>query len=312
MTSQGTADTRPVLIWGGGGFLGTNLTERMAAGGRQVINVSRSHLTRTQMQGVCYLAPDLAELADLVAQSACVIHMAHGSSPAAALPQMEANLAGSMQLTFALMRACAAHAVPLVYLSSGGAIYGPDAPVPTPESAPTYPISPYGVEKLVAERYLAIGAQQLGLAYRVLRISNPYGPWQTGLKPQGVIGIWMRNVLEGVPLELRGDGSPQYDYVYVDDVIEAMVRVMAYDGPVDTFNIGSGQGRSLKEILVQLRLLCGDGLRVNTHDAAPARVPVNVLDTSLAAQELGWRAMVDFEDGLRRSWDWMRQHHKGS
>ena len=63
---------------------------------------------------------------------------------------------------------------------------------------------------------------------------------------------------------------------------------------------------------MQLRLLCGDGLRVNTHDAAPARVPVNVLDTSLAAQELGWRAMVDFEDGLRRSWDWMRQHHKGS
>lgn len=310
MTPPKITDIRPVLVLGGGGFLGTNLTQRLVAEGRKVINVSRSHVQRIEGGAVRYLAPDPAQLADLVAQSACVVHMAHGSSPATALLEMEQSLASSMQLTFSLMRACAASAVPLVYLSSGGAIYGPDVPVPTPESAPTYPISPYGAEKLVAERYLAIGGQQLGLNYRVLRISNPYGPWQLGHKSQGVIGIWMRKALSGETLQLRGDGSPLYDYVYVDDVIDAMVRVMAYDGPERTFNIGSGQGQSLNDILAHLRALYGDGLRVSTHEAAPARVPVNVLDTRLAAQKLDWQAQVTFSEGMKRSWDWMCLHHK--
>lgn len=312
MTPQGTTDSRPVLILGGGGFLGTNLTAALVAEGRRVINVSRSHLYREDGGLVFYHAPSADRLADLVALSGCVFHMAHGSSPATALLAMESNLATSMQLTFALIRACSEHGVPLVYLSSGGAIYGPDVPIPTPETAPTFPISPYGVEKLTAERYLDVGALHLGLDYRVLRISNPYGPWQLGLHGQGVIGTWMRRILNGETIEIWGDGSVARDYVYVDDVVQALLQTMRYCGSERLFNIGAGQGYSLNDLLGYLRPLCGETLCVTYRNARPAHVPVSVLDAGLAARELGWQPQVSFPEGLQRSWEWMTFHHSGN
>lgn len=299
----------PVLILGGGGFLGTNMTARLVAAGRRVINVSRSHLHREPGGLARYLAPAPDRLADLVAQSSCVLHMAHGSSPATSLLAMERNLAASMELTFALMRACAEHGVRLVYLSSGGAIYGPDAPVPTPETAPTLPISPYGVEKLTAERYLHVGALHLGLDYRVLRISNPYGPWQLGLHGQGVIGTWMRRILSGQPVEIWGDGSLARDYVYVDDVLRAMERAMEHRGAARIFNIGSGTATRLDALLGHLRPLCDDRLQVIFRDSRPAHVPVSRLDVSLAQHNLGWQAEITLDSGLAATWQWMRAYN---
>ncbi|MEZ5714394.1 MAG: NAD-dependent epimerase/dehydratase family protein [Paracoccaceae bacterium] len=238
-------DSKPVLIVGGGGFIGTNFTDALLAAGVPVINLSRTWLVRRDDARVRYVLSDDGDpdqVARLVAGAGQVFHMAHGSSLATGLQAMEDNLTASMRLTFALMTACAAAGVPLIYLSSGGAIYGPDVPVPTPETAPTLPISPYGAEKLTAERYLHIGAVQLGLAYRVLRISNPSGPWQLGLHGQGVIGTWMRRILNGEQIEIWGDGRVIRDYVYIDDLTDALMRVRAYDGAERCFNIGSGEG----------------------------------------------------------------------
>lgn len=301
----------PVLIIGGGGFLGTNLTEHLVGAGQSVINLSRSWLTRLDDPRVTYVAHDPGDadqLRTLVAQAGCVYHMAHGSSPSTSLQSMEDDLMTSMQLTFALMSACSEAGVLLIYLSSGGAIYGPGVPLPTPESAPTFPISPYGVSKLAAERYLHIGALHRGLEYRVLRISNPYGPWQLGRHGQGVIGTWMGQALRGETIEIWGDGSVIRDYVFVTDVIDVMIRVATYDGDVRVFNIGSGQGQSLNDILGHLKQLCGPALTVSYRPAAPSDVPVSVLETSLARTELGWHSHASLADGLAQTWRWMNFH----
>lgn len=307
-------DPKPVLIVGGGGFIGTNFTDTLLAAGVPVINLSRTWLVRRDDARVRYVAPDDADpgqVARLVAGAGQVFHMAHGSSPATGLQAMEDNLTASMRLTFALMTACAEAGVPLIYLSSGGAIYGPEVSVPTPETAPTLPISPYGAEKLTAERYLHIGAFQLGLAYRVLRISNPYGPWQLGLHGQGVIGTWMRRILEGRKIEIWGDGRVIRDYVYIDDLSDALMRILSYDGDEHCFNIGSGEGYSLNDILAQMTRICGSKTRAVFRDAAPSHVPVSLLDAGLAARELGWRAKTGLSTGMERSWDWMRGFEAG-
>lgn len=303
-----TNQSKPLLIIGGGGFLGSNLTKHLRDCGYKVINISRSHLLELDDTAVTYLPLNTEELEQLVAQSGGVFHMAHGSSPASAFSDMEANLTATMNLNFLLMRACAGSQIPLFYLSSGGAIYGPDVPVPTPETAATSPISPYGAEKLAAERYLHIAQRHLGLNYRVLRISNPYGPWQLGRHGQGVIGTWMRKILMDENIEIWGDGNVRRDYIYVDDVCQAMLCLLSYEGPIRTFNIGSGYGYSLNEILEQLRLIVGDNLRVSYRDAAPSHVPISTLNADLAQAELGWKATTSLASGMKNSWKWACDH----
>lgn len=309
MTWERIKSTNPVLIIGGGGFLGTNLANRLSETGHRVVSLSRSWLSPRPMQGVTHMPPaenQSQQINDLISSSSCVFHMAHGSSPSTSLGAMEDDLISSMRLNFQVIRACAASGVPLIYLSSGGAVYGKEAPIPTPENAPTLPISPYGAAKLTAEHYLHIAALHLGLDYRVLRISNPYGPWQLGTHRQGVIGTWMKQILRGGDIEIWGDGSVVRDYIFVEDVIDAMVGAMNYNGRAQIFNIGAGQGVSLNQLFSQLNAVCDRPVSCTHRDAAPADVPISVLDCALARKEFGWAPQTPLTEGLARTWQWMK------
>lgn len=301
----------PVLVIGGGGFLGTNLTDRLIGQGHPVINFSRSWLKRHESPRARYVAPDPDDphqLNRLAAECCCVFHMAHGSSPATSLHEMEQDLIRSINLTFTLISACVEARAPLFYLSSGGAIYGKDVPVPIPESTATHPISPYGAAKLTAEHYLYLAMLHRGLDYRVLRISNPYGPWQFGYHGQGVIGTWMRKAFQRERIEIWGDGTVVRDYIHVSDVIDSMISIMAYDGLERVFNIGSGEGKSLNDILEHLKSVSDVSLDIHFQPAAPSDVPINVLDTALARQELNWSSRIGLPDGMRQTWAWMKEH----
>lgn len=296
---------RPVLVLGGGGFLGINLTDRLLAEGARVTNYSRSFLTTRNDPGIAYEEAgegDLPKLGRLIAESAVVYHMAHGFTAATPRATIADRLPALMELNNTVMSACRHYGVPLIYLSSGGTVYGRADIVPTPETAPTAPINFYGITKLSAERYFTT---EPGLDCRVLRISNPYGPWQFGLGGQGVIGTWMQRLQHGETLTIRGDGEAARDYIYVDDVVEALLRVIGPDLPGRLFNIGSGQRLSLNALLQVYRKLFGVDLPCRYIPAAPSDVPVSVLDISRAERELDWRPAVDLEDGLRRTLNWL-------
>jgi UDP-glucose 4-epimerase len=194
-----------------------------------------------------------------------------------------------------------------VFVSSGGTVYGKPEIVPTPEFAPANPITAYGVSKLTIEKYLALYEYCHGLQYRVLRVANPFGPYQLGLRSQGVIAAFMRKALAGEPVEIWGDGSAIRDYLYVDDVVSALEAACTHAGDSRVFNIGSGVGRSLLDLIRTIETV--SGLRIETHfkQGRPIDVPTSILDVQLAARELLWSPRIPFEQGMRATWEWISQ-----
>lgn len=287
--------------------MGVNLTDRLLHEGAPVTIYSRSFLTTHSHPGITYEEAgegDLPRLERLIGESALVYHMAHGFTAATPRATIAERLPALMELNNTVMRACRTHGVPLIYLSSGGTVYGRAETVPTPETAPTAPINFYGITKLAAERYFTT---EPGLDCRVLRISNPYGPWQFGLGGQGVIGTWMQRLQHGETLTIRGDGEAARDYIYVDDVVDALLRVTGPDVPGGLYNIGSGQRLSLNELLQAFRTLFDVDIHCHYIAAAPSDVPVSVLDIARADRELDWRPTVSLGEGLRGTLDWLER-----
>jgi UDP-glucose 4-epimerase len=195
----------------------------------------------------------------------------------------------------------------VVYISSGGVVYGEPTVIPTPEDHPLRPLSPYGVTKLVGEQYLHYYAHVHGLDYAALRYSNVYGPRQEPHGEAGVIAIFAARILEGKPITIFGDGRQERDYVHVADVVEANWRVSTRPlPPPDTivaraWNIGTGRGTSVGE-LADL-LMAGAGREVERALAAAraGELERSVLDTAKAERELEWRPTVPLKDGLEQT-----------
>jgi len=178
--------------------------------------------------------------------------------------------------------------------------------VPVDETHPTEPICSYGIQKLVIEKYLQLNHRIHGLDYCVVRPSNLYGPRQRLDVAQGAVAVFLDRALRGQPIEVWGDGSAVRDYLYVGDAAEALLKAAAFEGEPRLFNIGSGVGSSLKQLIKEIEALLGRPLAVAYAAARPLDVPVNVLDTSLARRHLGWTARTSLAEGLRRTHASMR------
>jgi UDP-glucose 4-epimerase len=248
-----------VLIVGGGGFIGTNLIKYFLSISIDVLNISRSWLHKVPDERVQYvkaesLLPD--EFSCLVENSLSVIHLAHRASPSKSITVMQDDFLSSMKITFNLIDLCSKHGKRLIYISSEGTIYGANVQVPTPETALASPSSPYGLSKLTAERYLALGGLYYDLNYCILRAGNPYGPWQMG-RGQGVIASWIKSIIEKKPLQIWGDGLAVRDYIYIEDVCKCIQAAIEYEGDFRAYNVGSGEGRSLKDIISSFQRVLG-------------------------------------------------------
>lgn len=308
------AQTERVAVIGAGGFLGTNLVRFLASRVGDLRCYGRRRAFPEVLHGPSWVTGELADarLAETVAGCDVVIHLASTSTPATAdrdvVADAEANVMGSLRL----MEHCVAgHVGRLVFLSSGGTIYGNPTVIPTPESAPTDPITAYGVAKLAVEKYLEIFRRRHGLDYRILRVANVYGPYQTAEKGQGVVAAFLARALTNHPLEIWGDGQVVRDYVFISDVAEAIWAAMTHEGAHRVFNIGGGTGASVLQIATAIEELVGRPLQRRFHPARPVDVPISVLDHSLATNELGWMPTVNLEQGLAQTLEWMRQFRSG-
>ena len=237
-----------------------------------------------------------------------VIHLIGATTPASANLNMATDLEANVISTLHFLDACRHHNVKrVIFVSSGGTVYGIPNCIPTPESAPLEPITAYGVSKLAIERYLHLHSHLYGLDYVVLRVANPYGPYQTAKKGQGVIAAFISNALRGEPLEIWGDGSVVRDYLHVDDVVNAIQLAMNYSGASGIFNIGSGHGHSISEIASIIERVIGHPVQRSYLAARRIDVPRSVLDVSAAHAILGWRPQTDLQTGIRQTMEWMRR-----
>lgn len=308
-TSANLSGVRCAVL-GAGGFIGTNLCRALLGQADTIRAFGRRHSFHGVLRDLNWMTGDFTDpscLAEAVAGCEVVFHLVSTTTPASANVDKVADLNANVVSTLHLLDACRTAGVRrVVFVSSGGTIYGITNSVPTPETAPANPITAYGISKLTIEKYLGLYEHLYGLEYRVLRVANPFGPYQTASKNQGAIAAFLRCALAGKAIEMWGDGSVTRDYIYIDDVVEALMLVAIHVGPNRIFNIGSAVGRSLNDIVAAINGLLGADIPVVRGPARSVDIPVSILDTGLAADELGWRARTPFEEGLRTTVAWIK------
>lgn len=194
----------------------------------------------------------------------------------------------------------------VICASSGGAVYGDAAVIPTPEGHPTFPASPYGISKLAMEHYVRYWSAASGISTISLRYANVYGPRQNPLGEAGVVAIFAHRLLRGEPAIVNGDGLQTRDYVYVEDVAAANLLALERAEVTGVFNIGTGVETSVLDLLERLQRVAGVGGRARHRPPQPGEQRRSALDASLAREQLGWVPHVSLDEGLRLTVDRMR------
>lgn len=235
-----------------------------------------------------------------------VYHLAGTTLPKTSNDDPIYDVRSNLVDTIQLLEACVAAGVrKVVFASSGGTVYGVPEAVPIGEDHPTNPISSYGIVKLAAEKYLELFRHLYNLDYTALRVSNPYGPFQDPKGQQGAISVFLHRIYEGWPISIWGDGSVVRDYLYVSDLMDVLERVAEVESRERVFNIGSGRGTSLNELVQLMVEAVGEQPTVEYLPARALDVPVSVLDVSRAYAELGWSPKTELAEGIVRTWDWI-------
>ncbi|WP_006718042.1 NAD-dependent epimerase/dehydratase family protein [Desulfitobacterium metallireducens] len=302
------------LVLGGRGFIGSHLVDALLTKGYRVRCFDRRRVTQ---QGEFHITDQRFELfegdfmneADVAnALEGCDIcyHLISTTLPKSSnddpVFDVESNLLGSVRL---LTNAVKAGVRKVVFVSSGGTVYGVPTQVPIPETHMNNPVCSYGITKLAIEKYLDLFYKLHGLDYTVLRLANPFGEGQKTHASQGAVAVFLGKVLQGETIDIWGDGSVIRDYVYIDDVVRAFLAVLEYSGPEHIFNIGSGRGLSINEVLDSIERVTGRPVLRHYVSGRPFDVPSNILCISRAETELGWSPRFSFEDGILRFAKWL-------
>jgi len=298
------------IVLGGGGFIGTNLCRRLVSSGARVRAFGRRCQFPQELRGAEWYQGDFSDVAALAAALDTfdvVFHLVHSTTPQSANLDMVGDEAGNVASSLALFDLCRKLKVRrLVFVSSGGTVYGFPQAIPTPETAPTDPIGAYGVSKLAIEKYLAVYERLHGLDYRILRVTNPYGPFQVPIKNQGLIAAIISKALRNESNEIWGDGSVVRDYIFIDDVVDALVAAASEQSDTRIFNIGSGQGRSVHEAIAAVELALGRKLYMDWKQSRAADVPTSVVAIERARDMMGWVPKTSFASGLAQTIAWWR------
>jgi len=303
------------LVLGGGGFLGTNLCRRLVAAGVAVRAFGRTRSFPDALDGVEWHQGDFADAAAMTsAIESCdiVFHLVHASLPQTANRDMAEDVRQSVLPSLTLLDLSRKLGVKrIVFVSSGGTVYGAAKEIPTPETAPTDPITAYGIGKLMIEKYLGLHERLHGLSFRVLRVANPFGPLQRDNKGQGLVAALLGRALRDEPIDIWGDGSVVRDYIFVDDVVDALQAAAVDTSDERIFNIGSGQGRSVREVIAAIEAQLGKRLTIEWRAGRPIDVPVSILSIARSRDVLGWTPRTCFAHGLRRTLEWWRSAASG-
>ena len=299
------------IVLGGGGFIGTNLCRRLLADSHRVRAFGRRRSFPDALDGVEWIEGDFSDsraLANAIGTCDVVYHLANSATPLSANLDMADDIQRNVTGTLSMLDICRKLGVSrVVFVSSGGTIYGSPKQVPTPETALTDPITAYGISRLAVEKYLALNHHLHRLEYRILRVSNPYGPFQTPARNQGIVAALVSRAFSGEPIEIWGDGSVVRDFIFIDDVVDALIAAATDQGDTRLFNIGSGEGRSLREVISTIEELSGRKIRLQVKPARSIDVPVSVLAIDRAREFLGWTPKTTFSEGLTKTLAWWQE-----
>lgn len=300
------------LILGGNGFIGSHLVDKMLAEGYavRVFDKYEEHY-RKPLATVDYRYGDFGNrglLKEALTDIDIVLHLISTTLPKTSNDDPVFDIQSNVVETLILLEQCVVRKIKkIVFISSGGTVYGRPVSLPVCENDPTEPECSYGVTKLMIEKYLALFNHLYGLEYTVLRLSNPYGSRQNPNGIQGAISVFLGKVATNNPIQIWGDGKVIRDYIYIDDLVDAISIAIKTNTPYRIFNIGSGKGVSLNEIIEVIHQVTKNAVPVEYQSKRSFDIPEIILDVSRANQQLKWTATTSLADGIKRTWNFIQR-----
>jgi len=305
-----------VLVTGGAGFIGSHLVDRLVQEGNQVVvidNLSTGKRKQVNKKAVLYKMDIRSKRIERVFRKErplVIVHLAaqmnvrHSTEN----PGFDAdvNILGTLNL---LEHAVENGVRKVSFASSGGAVYGEQEVFPAAESHRTEPLSPYGISKLAGEKYLAYYSNTMGLRSAILRFANVYGPRQDSEGEAGVVAIFSKQMLEGGQPIINGTGKQTRDFVYVDDVVEALLVTLGEDVQ-GIFNVGTGRETTVNECYSIIKQLTKSSCKDLFGAAKKGEQFRSVLDVTTLRERFGWDPQVSLPDGLRMTVEFFQTHGK--
>jgi UDP-glucose 4-epimerase len=297
-----------ILLVGGSGFLGTALAKGLSHREWRVGIFDRLPPKEPQENIETFIgdSSDTSLLRQALAKYPRVVYLAQATAVAPAADRLMSSFTGNLEVFLKVLdEATRAGVREFTLFSSGGAVYGQPEQLPVKEEDPKHPLSPYGVLKMTMEHYLTMVAAAEGFRYLCLRPSNPYGPGQNFDGAQGLVAVSMARLARGMPISILGEGSAIKDYVYINDFVDAVIRLLNASEAFGPFNIGSAQGRSVRDVIDLVAKTVGKKSIVERKPMQPGDVQRIVLDVGKIRSVTGWKPTTSFEEGLVETWRWM-------
>jgi len=300
-------EPKRILVTGGAGFIASHVADQLVAAGHDVavvdnLSVGKREYVPVAAQFYPYdiKAPETVELIRGWRPQVIVHHAAQMSVQVSVQdPIFDAreNILGSLNL---LQAAAEAKVEKVIFASTGGAIYGDDAPLPARETDQARPEAPYGIAKLAVEHYLHFYHREHGIIPIALRYANVYGPRQNGMGEAGVVAIFIEKFLAGEQPRINGDGLQTRDFVFVGDIVAANLLALNYP-QAGAFNIGTGRETDILTVYLELQKFLSSPLGPVHGPAKPGEQRRSLLDSTLAQTELGWQPRVSLAQGLAQT-----------
>lgn len=301
-----------IIVFGASGFIGTNLILELAKNRNNIITAVDTkweyfeHIKFLNFPNVrfyiCNFGVD-SDYDEFLCGQEVAYHLVSTTTPANSNKNILQEFNRNVAMSISLFDACIRQRVKKVlFMSSGGTVYGKDFMCPVTEKCMTNPISSYGLQKLTIEKLLYLYNYMYGLDYRIIRLANPYGPYQ---RPNGILGAVTTFIYKAMRKEeiiVYGDGSVVRDFIYIDDVVDGIINISEYEGEEKIFNLGSGHGTSIGQLLTMVSNSLGLPLSVRYERARAVDVPVNILDISRYERVFHTKAEKTFlNDGIKKT-----------
>ncbi|MDE5802948.1 MAG: NAD-dependent epimerase/dehydratase family protein [Lachnospiraceae bacterium] len=305
-----------ILILGAAGFIGTNLTLRLCREQKKLVLFEQrgaqykeivlelakaGNIEFAEGSFTEYKSDDWMEQLPCLKEIDTVYHLISTTCPTNSNRNMAVEMEENLISTIRFLDACVSAGIPkVVFLSSGGTVYGKKHTGLCREEEEAFPITVYGMQKLSIEKALYLYRQMYGMDYRIIRLANPYGPYQKPNGIQGAVTTFTWRAIHKEPIQVYGDGSVVRDYIYIDDAIDGIVRIAECQGKHRLYNLGSGRGHSIKEVIEMIAEVLGELPEVRYQAGRPVDVPVNVLDISRFEQDFGKLKAIELKEGICR------------
>lgn len=316
-----------IIILGAAGFIGTNLFIKLAEDKNNhitlvdtkkkyfsdIINYDKNAESSFYTSNIEIVELQINVNTDferLLAGQDIVFHLVSTTMPSTSNQHIAKELTSNVVMTAKMLDACVKCSVEkVVFISSGGTVYGKEGVCPLKEDTATNPISSYGIQKITIEKLLNLYQYMYGLNYRVVRLANPYGPYQ---RPNGVLGVvttFTYNTLKNKEIVVYGNGTVIRDFIYIDDAIRGILQIANGKDDHRTFNLGCGYGASINQVIETIQIALDLTMKVTYKNDRKVDVPVNYLDISRYENAYGKLNPIELKEGVLRTAQFMRENY---